>query len=146
MRKELFFVVVVVCLESLSFSNLSSLLRRKTRWRKGFSLNLEMAESSWNNEKMFLTGVKVSHYMYETKREYDRIRWCFKTKKYISLLGEDKGRMRSSIYIRSFMHLENVWQARSTKGDCFSHGDLIVRLWKHGKRLEKDGSLTQNQI
>jgi len=25
------------------------------------------------------------------------------------------GRMRSSIYIRSFVHLENAWQAQSTK-------------------------------
>lgn len=64
--------------------------------------------------------------MRETKRESDKIRWCFKTNKYILWLREDRGRMRSYAYTRSFMNLENAWQALSKKRTLLAMG---TSLW-----------------
>lgn len=96
---------------------------------------------------MLLTGAKVNHYMHRAKRERDKIRWHLNTKKYILWLWEDRGQ-DEELYLHEKFYAsgECLTGYRAQKKDCFSHVDLIVSLWKHGRLLQKDGSLSQNKI
>lgn len=129
--------------KALSFQTCPPYWEGRQSRRKGFLLNLEMP------------GIVKKYF----SREWKSATKCMKLGG--SMTNSDDvwrwrnifygwerigGRMRISVYIRSFMHLENAWQAQSTEKECFSHGDLIVTLWKHDRLLEKDGSLSQYQI